>query len=233
MDLQKYYEAFEQHLLEDKQPSIYFKALLKNHTLPKVHPFDKLIALKETEQSPLHHPEGHVWEHTMLVIDYAALVRDYSLDAKVFMWAALLHDIGKSTTTRVRRGKITAYDHDKEGAVFAEEFLRKFIEDEKMIIAVKRMVRWHMQPLFVVKQLPFAEMDNMLLEVHPAEIGLFSICDRLGRGKLSTEKIDKEMTAIINFLDICRRYVEESRHQRIDEIKALIQSLNFDKKDKE
>ncbi len=41
------------------------------------------------------------------------------------MWAALLHDIGKAETTKNENGKITAYNHDKTGALQAEDFLKK------------------------------------------------------------------------------------------------------------
>ena len=88
-----------------------------------------LYQLKRTDQSPLHHPEGNVWNHTLLVLDEAAKVRRISRDPKVFMWAALLHDIGKPETTRIRKGKITAYDHDKAGAELSKEFLRQFSDD--------------------------------------------------------------------------------------------------------
>lgn len=31
-----------------------------------------LYNLKETEQSKVHHPEGNVWNHVLLVVDEAA-----------------------------------------------------------------------------------------------------------------------------------------------------------------
>lgn len=64
-----------------------------------------LHRLKGTEQSLLHHPEGDVWNHTLLVVDEAANVKNKSTDAAVFMWAALLHDIGKPDTT-TKPGKV-------------------------------------------------------------------------------------------------------------------------------
>jgi putative nucleotidyltransferase with HDIG domain len=227
MNLEQFFISFQEHLLEDEKPSLYFNKLIAEHQYPKKHPFDQLLSLKETEQNLTHHPEGNVWNHTMMVVDYAAIVREHSENPKVFMWGALLHDIGKSTTTRVRKGKITSYDHDREGAILAENFLRKFSEDEDFIEGVKKIARWHMQPLFVAKRLPFAKIDAMIQEIHPAEIGLFSICDRLGRGKLTTKKIEEQMESVINFLNSCKEVTEESKHERIEVVKELIKNFKI------
>ena len=46
------------------------------------------------------------------------------------MWAALLHDIGKLTTTRVRKNRITSYNHDTEGKDIAMNILNELTDDE-------------------------------------------------------------------------------------------------------
>ncbi|NMB96846.1 MAG: HDIG domain-containing protein [Clostridiaceae bacterium] len=112
----------DRHLLDDDKPSEYFESLSDMEVYTK-YPFTMLGRLKDTHQSPIHHPEGNVWNHTMLVIDEAAKVKSKSSNNRVFMWPALLHDIGKPDTTRTRRGKITSYDHDKLGAIMSKEFL--------------------------------------------------------------------------------------------------------------
>ncbi|HEX3011557.1 MAG TPA: HDIG domain-containing protein, partial [Syntrophomonadaceae bacterium] len=145
---------FEDHLLTDHKPSVYFREIADSTWFLTTYPFSLLGDLKMIEQSPLHHPEGDVWEHTMLVVDTAAQARNISQDSRVFMWSALLHDLGKAQATKVRKGKITAYDHDKLGAVLAADFLKKFTDDRDFITKVSRMVRWHMQILFVVKKFP-------------------------------------------------------------------------------
>ena len=72
-------------------------------------PFLVLTRQMTTPQSPVHHPEGNVWNHTLLVVDRAAAHKAFSADPRVFMWAALLHDIGKPEKTTQRRGPKTAY----------------------------------------------------------------------------------------------------------------------------
>jgi len=162
-----------------------------------------LSRLKKTEQNPQWHPEGNVWNHTLNVVDNGALVREKSADETVFMWSCLLHDIGKPPTTRVRRGKITAYDHDKVGEKLSAEFLSAFNCDDEFIYKVSKMVRWHMQVLMVVKNLPFADLETMVGEVPANEIALLAMCDRLGRGEVTDRIISEEKKNIERFLEKC------------------------------
>ncbi|KUG03344.1 trna nucleotidyltransferase, cc-adding [hydrocarbon metagenome] len=196
----------EQHLLEDEKPSLYLRDLAKSRWFIETYPFTLLGDLREVEQSPLHHPEGSVWQHTLLVVDLAAEGRHLSENPRVFMWSALLHDLGKAHTTRMRRGKITAYDHDKHGAVLAAAFLQEFTDDDEFIKKVSRMVRWHMQILFVVKKLPFADIDQMISEVSPGEIALLSLCDRLGRGEMTEEMRLIELENMKHFISKCQQH---------------------------
>lgn len=193
----------ENHLLEDEKPSLHLRRLAANEWFGS-YPFKLLTDLMNIEQSPVHHPEGSVWEHTLLVVDLAAQVRSLSSEPRALMWSALLHDLGKARTTKIRKGRITAYDHDRCGARLAEEFLRQFTVEEALIVRVSRMVRWHMQILFVVKRLPFADIDRMLAEVPLGEIALLSLCDRLGRGGMDEDDIKNEIGNLEYFLNKCQ-----------------------------
>lgn len=201
---QESFWKFEKHLMEDSKPSNYFNEMLKSGLFSETYPFTLLGDLMDTPQSPKYHPEGSVWNHTMLVVDQAAEVRQRSQDPRVFMWAALLHDLGKARTTREKKGRITSYDHDKWGAKLAAEFLEVFSDDQDFIKKVVAMVRWHMQTLFVVRDLPFAEIKKMLDEVSLDEIALLSLCDRLGRGGMTPQKIAEERENIRCFVEKCQ-----------------------------
>ncbi len=178
--LQDLFNDMDIHLIKDDQPSFYFIEL-SNTSIFDQYPFNMLSALKKTDQSPKHHPEGNVWNHTMLVLDEAAKVKGQSTDKRVFMWAALLHDIGKPGTTKTRKGRITAYDHDLLGAELAGKFLREFTNDKAFVTKVTSIVRWHMQILFVVNDLPYADINTMKAQTDIRDIALFGLCDRLGR----------------------------------------------------
>lgn len=168
------------HLSEDEKPSAYFDGISSEQFF-KEYPFKALYELKKTEQSPKHHPEGSVWNHTMMVIDVAATEKHKSKDAKAFMWAALLHDIGKPLATKNKNGKITSYDHDKLGAEMVRKFLAEFVDDGDFIEKVVCLVRWHMQILFVINNLPFGNIKAMKQQADINEVALLGFCDRMGR----------------------------------------------------
>lgn len=175
------YTEIESHLLQDIKPSVYLKSIYHKPVF-RLYPFSLLRELKKTEQSPKHHSEGNVWNHTLLVVDEAANVKDKSENKKVFMWAALLHDLGKPSTTVNKKGRITSYKHDKVGEELAKEFLKIFTEDQDFINQVSQLVRYHMQILFVVNDLPFADVKGMKRHTDIREVALLGLCDRLGRG---------------------------------------------------
>ena len=197
-----HFEEITVHLLQDDRPSAYC-ARISEEPFFQESPFDMLYRLKGTRQSPQHHPEGDVFVHTMLVVDQAARRREDSREPKAFMWAALLHDIGKPSTTRNRKGKITSYDHDKAGAELAETFLSKLTDDTLFIQKVVRLVRWHMQILFVVNRLSFADLEGMLAETDVRELGLLGLCDRLGRK--GADRVREEENIRV-FLQRCKEY---------------------------
>ena len=176
----KQFNEITSHLINDASPSQYLVELSKRPEF-REYPLKMLYDLKKTEQSPKYHPEGNVWNHTLLVVDEAAKLRQESNDKKSFMWAALLHDIGKPDTTRMRKGRITSYDHDKVGGKLSIDFLDFYTDDMEFKVKVEALVRYHMHMLYVLKKLPFADMKNLLKEVDIYDMALLSKCDRLGR----------------------------------------------------
>ncbi len=203
----KLFEEMLAHLLNDDAPSGYLNRISETEIFSE-YPFSMLNSLKEIPQSPKHHPEGNVWNHTMLVVDMAAREKDRSSDPSVFMLAALLHDVGKADTTNNDKGRITAYNHEKVGARQAEDFLKSFLEDNEQIRRIVSLIRWHMQILFVVKSMQFADIGNMMKETDPEEIAILGYCDRMGR--LGADgQIEKENLKI--FMAKCREFITKTR----------------------
>lgn len=184
-------------LLQNLKPSEELERLITEGYLDK-EPFNKIKNLNNIEQNSKYHPEGSVLKHVFLVVDLASKYKKYSNDEKVFMWAALLHDIGKLTTTRVRKNKITSYNHDIEGEEIAMDILNELTDDD-FKQKVSKLVRWHMQPLFYDKNLPFFQPQDMINDVEYKEVALLSLCDRLGRGNLDEDRIKDEKERIENF----------------------------------
>lgn len=207
----QWFQEFNEHLMKDVKPSEYFEKLVKDKEFPTQHPFDWLLKLSKVEQNPKFHPEGSVWNHTMLVVDNAANHKNRSRNANALMWAALLHDLGKIPATKVRKGRITAYDHDKMGRGMAKEFLTLCGCEETFVVRVCALVRWHMQSLFVLRNLPFANLRGMTSEVDIGEIGLLALSDRLGRGVESKEEEAAEHENVLRFMQKSHEYIKRHR----------------------
>ncbi|MBE5966883.1 MAG: HDIG domain-containing protein [Lachnospiraceae bacterium] len=176
----KLFSEITEHLLQDDVPSYYLNTL-SNDPAWRKYPFSLLLKLKQTEQSRKYHPEGNVWNHTVLVVDEAARVRNESKNPKAFMWASLLHDIGKPDTTQWRKGRITSYDHDRVGADLCVRFLEELTNEEAFIKTVRGLVRYHMHMLYILKELPYGDLVHLLRESDIFDCALLSKCDRLGR----------------------------------------------------
>lgn len=72
------YAEIEKHLLNDYNPSKYLNEIYNKPSF-RQYPFIMLHKLKQTKQSPKHHPEGNVWNHTLLVVDEAAKIKEVKL----------------------------------------------------------------------------------------------------------------------------------------------------------
>ncbi len=201
MTVQDVLSEINNHILKDEQPSLYLNEISKESVFDEF-PLEMLNSLKKSEQSPKHHPEGNVWIHTMMVLDEAAKIKEKSSDPDVLMWAALLHDIGKPGTTKVRKGRITSYDHDKVGAELARKFLAELTDDKEFTEKVSELIRWHMQILFVVNNLPFADIRSMKKRTDIHEVALLGLCDRMGR--LGVNRREEEEN-ILKFLERCMK----------------------------
>jgi putative nucleotidyltransferase with HDIG domain len=205
--LHSLFSKIEVHLLNDDKPSEYLNAVY-NDPMFRQFPFDMLYKLKKTEQSKVHHPEGNVWNHTMLVVDEAAQAKAKSRNPVVFMWAALLHDIGKPGTTRIRKGRITAYDHDKLGAELSVRFLECFTEDRGFIREVSELIRYHMHILYVLKSLPFADLQGLCKNTDIWEVALLGLCDRLGRTNPDRGKIEADIRFFIEKCNVSNKRMD-------------------------
>ena len=170
------FDEINKILLESK-PSEDFKRLIIEGKFNK-SPLNKIKQLQNIEQNLKYHPEGNVLNHVFLVIDNASKYKKFSKDEKVFMWAAFLHDIGKLTTTKIRRGRITSYDHDVEGEMISLQILNELNDD---INFNKKYLNWleryHMQPLFYDKDLPFFKPKQLFEDTDYMEVAYHYVID--------------------------------------------------------
>jgi putative nucleotidyltransferase with HDIG domain len=202
---QALFRQISRHLLEDAAPSAYLEEVSAKPEFSR-YPFSMLQRLRACGQSPVHHPEGNAWNHTLLVVDEAARRRSESRDAEALMWAALLHDIGKPDTTRFRGRRVTAYNHDTAGEGLSRAFLSALTGNTALIERVAALVRYHMHVLYAVKGLPFADLREMKRRTEAREVALLGLCDRLGR---SGARQTHEEEQISLFLALCGKSGKE------------------------
>ncbi len=177
-------EELRKLLLLASQPSLGLGYMQETGILERRHPM--LFRLVGCEQSPLNHPEGDVWQHTLQVVDICARLKEQSQDPEVLMFAALLHDLGKPVTTCTRNGKITAYGHDLKGEKMARIFLNQLNASKSLIAGVEKLVREHMHPVLLYKtreQVSDKAIRKLVNRVNVRELLLLAEADFKGRGK--------------------------------------------------
>ena len=104
----------------------------------------EVAALAGQSQPPQFHPEGDVFEHTVIMLD------TMQQPNPILAWAVLLHDIGKPPTAQLTREpdgseRIRFNYHDEEGARMAEQIMRRLKMSTDTIETVSHCVRNHMR----------------------------------------------------------------------------------------
>jgi tRNA nucleotidyltransferase (CCA-adding enzyme) len=188
---ERVHEEFKKLLLKAEKPSIGLEFLRECQWITH---FPELELLIGCGQHPEWHPEGDVWIHSMHVVDSAAQVRQFVDEdwREAFMLGTMLHDVGKPATTitplMVLQDKApkdmewTAYGHDRAGEVPAENFVRRFTDNKRVIEQTVAIVGEHMQPYNLMqgggKKSAYRRLHNKIrLDV----IGWMSRCDCCGR----------------------------------------------------
>ncbi len=114
--------------------------------------FPELAATVGVAQDPEWHPEGDVWNHTLLCMD--AFARDRTGDSAedlIVGLAVLCHDFGKVSTTAFTRGRYRSPGHDAAGVEPALSFLKRLTNEERILKEVPPLVAAHMQPFALWK----------------------------------------------------------------------------------
>jgi tRNA nucleotidyltransferase (CCA-adding enzyme) len=113
----------EKLLLRAARPSIGLTLARDLAIVERLWP--ELHALIDCPQEPEWHPEGDVWTHTLMVVDGARTRIDDLDRAKqnTIMLGALLHDVGKPSTTAFEDGRIRSRGHEAAGVEPATHWL--------------------------------------------------------------------------------------------------------------
>lgn len=182
LSVERIFGEMEKALLKAEKPSIYFRELREMDHLKEFFP--ELQQTVGLQQNPKFHPEGDVFEHTMLVLDVAATLRGRAQEPLFFMLSALMHDIGKVVATEVQEdGRITAYGHEVLGLDMVEKQLRRITNHEKLIKYVLNQTELHMRPnmLFGAQSRKKKTRQLFDLSVSPNDLILLSRADASGK----------------------------------------------------
>src|SRR5438046_2998160 len=100
----------------------------------------ELEAMKGVLQPEQCHPEGDVFQHTRLMLQFLQETVSVPL-----VFAVLLHDVAKPVTATVdKTGRIRFNEHDRIGAQMTEAIMRRLRFSGAEIEATAEMVRQHM-----------------------------------------------------------------------------------------
>ena len=150
--------------------------------------YPQLAALHGVPQDPTWHPEGDVHAHTGLAGDKGAeLAAAAGLcgdDRAVVVFAALLHDVGKTTHTDITSRGITSYGHADAGVEPAKAFLKAIDTPRHIRDRVLPLIREHMSGVGNEHPSPSA-VRRLARRLQPATMNEWALvveADRGGRG---------------------------------------------------
>jgi poly(A) polymerase len=104
------------------------------------HVLPEISAMKGVAQPPEFHPEGDVFEHTLLLLENLPSPCPVTL-----AWGALLHDVGKPATFRVGPDRIRFDRHVEVGVKIAEEICRRLRFSNDEAAQILALVENHMR----------------------------------------------------------------------------------------
>jgi len=159
----------------------------------------EIEALRGAPQGRAFHPEGDVFHHTMLALDF---LREPSV---TLAWGTLLHDVGKPQAYRKSHGGFTY--HDKIGEKIAQDVCKRFRFSRNETERIASLVRNHMNLLqaarmreSTLKRLFEQPEYEELAELHRADslacdghIANYNYCQRKYREFIEAGKTPKPL----------------------------------------
>lgn len=174
-------------MLTGNNPDRAFELLLETGLLQHILP--EVVKLKGCEQPKQFHPEGDVWNHTMLALN------KLNKPSAELAWATLLHDIGKPKTLSYKEdGTPTTPAHAAVGANMSEKILRRLKASKKTIETVYEAVRHHMTFINIQQMRPaklrrFLSMDDFPLHLELHRVDCESSAGLMENYQFAQEKV--------------------------------------------
>jgi poly(A) polymerase len=124
---------------------------LLRHTLPEV---DAMEGVPQPEQ---FHPEGDVFEHTMIMLDLM------EAPSRALAYSVLLHDVGKPPTLTYGEDRIRFNCHDKVGENLARTICSRLRFPKDMTKKVVHIIGNHMRFMHV-RQMKQAKLKRLMAQ---------------------------------------------------------------------
>lgn len=176
-------DFFYKFLLKAK-PSEYLSNLKKNNKLGN---YPMLLLLNNCIHDPLWHPEGNVWEHTLMVLDIAAELKENISDENeklALMLGALCHDLGKPFTTDYQNKKVRSLMHDQIGIIPTNILLDKLMVNDCVREKTIAYVKNHLVPLQLYSNMNNVSdraIEKLEKRIHIPHLALLTKADHWGR----------------------------------------------------
>ena len=174
-------------------PDVFFDVLRQADALEPW--FSELAALIDVPQPPRYHPEGDAYIHSMLVLHAAAQKKAQAKHPEAFVYAALVHDLGKAvSTTRGEDGEWHTYGHENTGVPLARAMLGRLGVPKEIIAYCENMCRLHMRAHVCHYGQVEAGRTNLLFDesVCPHDLALLAACDTMGKGTAGGDAPNEE-----------------------------------------
>lgn len=225
-------DEWKKLLLKAPKPSVGFELMRTLGIIRKYFP--ELHALIDTPQEAEWHPEGDVWNHTMMVVDEAAKIANHkSQVAKSeeerlqIMVGALCHDLGKPATTKPgeKNGvmRIRSLGHEEAGVAPTETLISRFTFGEKVNHAAVTCAKEHLRPGMLMRERDRGELSEekyvnavrkLLKRIEPLPWRVYlavSEADHLGRGLADSRPPSYEAGKL--FAETAEQIIKTAKHK--------------------
>jgi len=156
---------FSRILTESAKPGDALRELVERGLMEHIVP--EILPMIGQEQPPQFHPEGDVFEHTVLMLN---LMKN---PTRALAYTVLLHDVGKPDTAFQAKDRLRFHGHDRKSAEMAEEILRCLRLPVKEIKQIVIAIGGHMRFMEVrrmkkstLRKLIGADTFKLELELH-------------------------------------------------------------------
>jgi poly(A) polymerase len=110
-------------------------------------------SMRGVEQPPRFHPEGDVWQHTLMMLETLAEEKNTNVNP-VLAWGALLHDVGKPVSRSEDENGVHFYGHVKLGEDIADKIMHRLKFSRATRETVLNLIHQHMVFMNVKKMRP-------------------------------------------------------------------------------